>query len=569
MKFKNIITGFVLLVTLGSCSNLNEMNIDPSRSSSLDPNYQLTQIQARTWGDWILTDPYINFLSSMSQIMTGDWAASNYGGQFRVNAFEMDKLWNQLYGGLIKEAVDGEYRSRNVETQTNVNAALRVYKVYLFSIITDIFGDVPYFEAGKGYIDGVKYPKYDSQKEIYADFFKELAEATAQFDATKPQMTGDLIYNGDVTQWKHFANSLRLRLAMHLIKIDPQEAAKQAQAAIDGGLMASVSDDAVIDHYKDISSRDAADYTRNAYAQDLSGWAPQPSAFICASFFNKLYTDNIRGVLPSDAKDASGNFIDPDNGPADPRTFVYTRFYDTNLRSSDNNYAARPDITDMIIAHRAYFPILPGHFAWDPWTNKGFSGDYGHGNFYIGLGTVPQISNYFMNKAAPGVILTYAESEFLLAEFYKRIKNSDTDAKSHYDAGYRAAIKHLIQKFKVPASDLPDNKVEQYLIDYGYKPATGLQQICEQQWLLHIVNPVEAFNVFRRTGFPKLKSPSDPTQLSPVITVDAQIIPRRLCYPILESTDNPVEYKKALDNLGGTNDWTKPVWWDLNGNNAN
>lgn len=69
---------------------------------------------------------------------------------------------------------------------------------------------------------------YDPQKDIYYDMFKELAEASAALDvqgATPGK--GDLIFNGDITRWKSFANSLRLRLAMRLTEVDRRKRKKK------------------------------------------------------------------------------------------------------------------------------------------------------------------------------------------------------------------------------------------------------------------------------------------------------------------------------------------------------
>ena len=65
------------------------------------------------------------------------------------------------------------------------------------SVITDIYGDVPYSEAGKGFLEGKFTPRYDTQEEIYNDFFLELSSAVASFDASKDRITGDVIYKGD------------------------------------------------------------------------------------------------------------------------------------------------------------------------------------------------------------------------------------------------------------------------------------------------------------------------------------------------------------------------------------
>ena len=103
-------------------------------------------------------------------------------------------------------------------------------------------------QSGKGYLEQVNYPKYDAQKDIYADIIKTISEATAALDASKTIETSDLLYGGDIAKWKKFGNSLLLRAGMRLVKIDPALAQSTVQKAVAGGLMAANTDNAVIRH---------------------------------------------------------------------------------------------------------------------------------------------------------------------------------------------------------------------------------------------------------------------------------------------------------------------------------
>src|SRR5207245_10298714 len=105
----------------------------------------------------------------------------------------------------------------------------------VFSVMTDAMGDIPYSEAFKG--DTLQAPKYDSQQAIYTALFADLAKASGQLDPTGIGFTkGDIMYGGDMTKWRKFANSLRLRLAMHLANVDPATAQSEAQAAVTAGV---------------------------------------------------------------------------------------------------------------------------------------------------------------------------------------------------------------------------------------------------------------------------------------------------------------------------------------------
>lgn len=130
----------------------------------------------------------------------------------------------------------------------NWDAVGRIMKSYIFSVMTDAMGDIPYSESLKG--DTVLTPKYDTQRDIYTALFADLTRASQEIDASPTALygfpTGDNVYGGDMAEWRKFANSLRLRLAMHLAKVDPATAQVQAQAAVAAGVFGSNADNALL-----------------------------------------------------------------------------------------------------------------------------------------------------------------------------------------------------------------------------------------------------------------------------------------------------------------------------------
>jgi hypothetical protein len=94
--------------------------------------------------------------------------------------------------------------------------AARILKAYIFSTITDRWGDIPYSQA----LTGNKTPAFDKQEDVYRGCMRELTQAVAAFDNTSA-ISGDIIYGGDVAKWKRLANTLRLRLAIQVSKRFP------------------------------------------------------------------------------------------------------------------------------------------------------------------------------------------------------------------------------------------------------------------------------------------------------------------------------------------------------------
>lgn len=130
----------------------------------------------------------------------------------------------------------------NVNTSNNMTQVARILKAYFFSTITDRWGDVPYSQA----LTGNPTPVFDKQADIYPALIQELTDAVASFDNLSG-VNGDILYSGNTTKWKKFANSLRLRLALQLTKKFPAAsgyAATQFNAALNdgGGLITDNAD---------------------------------------------------------------------------------------------------------------------------------------------------------------------------------------------------------------------------------------------------------------------------------------------------------------------------------------
>lgn len=554
---KTLIKTFILAIVLGgmacSCSDdyMEDLNTDPSKASSIDPNAQLTTAELQTYGDLGMVEIYRNYIYAFTQQLMGCWNTTNYGGRHTVDNNEMSRIWTSFYPKAIKNVTDAIHRSGEEENRTNINAALRIYRVYLMSIITDIYGDAPYSEAGLGYLEEKYNPRYDTQEEIYNDFFVELKDAGAALAAGGDKITGDVIYNGDVAKWKKLANSLRLRFAMRISKVAPEKARQEFEDALagDGGVFAGNEDDALI-KYMDISfsfGQDSyTDYRGNALSQLFFGNDPANNpSYLCSTFFNQLYNTG------------------------DPRTFMIARFYYDGLMSStkpDN----RIDLTDEIIEKGIQMnPCVPGSFSYDPWPT-GYDSDIMKEvaktnpsvETTMARETEPKLANNFLKGDNPGVVMTYAEVNFLKAEAALNGWNVGGEtAEQLYSKGVRAAMDFLTDNYGYDR--ISDDDFNTYMENngIGHTDAQKREAINTQAWILHFTNPAECWANVRRSGYPRLKSPAE-YGYGQYLTGGAEI-PVRLCYPTLESSYNKPGYEEALERMGGTNSWNTPVWWDV------
>ena len=148
-------------------------------------------------------------------------------------------LETEIYDGTTQEIAD-----KNIE-RVNKKAIIEILTAYSYSILVDTFGNVPYTEALD--IENHPSPKYDDGKTIYKDLISRLTAAVGTLDLSKNSFGGaDLIYGGDATKWKMFANSLRLKLAINLDDIDHTYASAQAIAAVTSGVLSSNMDNAAL-----------------------------------------------------------------------------------------------------------------------------------------------------------------------------------------------------------------------------------------------------------------------------------------------------------------------------------
>lgn len=547
-----ILSAALLAGISSSCSDsyMEDLNTDKSKANSIDPNAQLTTAELQTYGDLGMVEIYRNYLYAFTQQLMGCWNTTNYGGRHTVDNNEMGRIWTSFYPKAIKDLTDAIHRSAEDENRKNINAILRIYRVYMMSVITDIYGDAPYSEAGFGYLKEIYNPKYDTQEDIYNDFFTELKDAASALDAANDRITGDVIYNGDVAKWIKLANSLRLRYAMRISDVAPEKARKEFEDALasEGGVLTSGSDDALI-KYMDISfsfGQDSyTDYRGNALSQLLFGNDPANNpSYLCSTFFNQLYNTK------------------------DPRTFMIARFYYDGLMSqtSPDN---RIDLTDEITGKGiAMNPCQPGAFSYDPWP-QGYDSDMMKEiaktnpsvETTMARETEPKLANNFLRGDNPGVVMTCAEVNLLLAEASLKKWNTGGTVEGFYSKGVRAAMDFLADNYGYDR--ISDNDFNAYIAGNGtgHTEQQAKAAINTQAWILHFTNPAECWANVRRSGYPRLKSPAE-YGFGQYLT-GGKDIPVRLCYPTLESSYNKPGYDEALKRMGGKDSWNTHVWWDV------
>jgi hypothetical protein len=525
--YKISITTLAFILVLSSCNKFGDTNVDPTRSSNMDPSVQLSTAQLRFSGD-LNVNERVSFMLTMPLIQHIAGSYSNrWGGIYFRDPGHLGVLWEDSYGNDIVNIIDAVKRTNDDPAKTNLNAVCRIMKVYIFARMTDLYGDIPYSEAGQG-----TRAKFDTQAEIYDDFFKELRAASVQLDASKDAVKGDLFYNGNISAWKKFANSLHLRLAMRLVKVDLAKAKIEAQVAYDAGVFTSLNDACLIRH-EDI---------RNPYEE--TGRGNVKGNGVSASFFNG-------GAVPGRF---TTPFLDQLRNTNDPRMKYIVRYY---LDASSSTPNLRTDITDQLLPITGYVGIDPGKYIWDDFLSSVPITVPGLGNISAGNNDQKaQLANFLVRFNAPFLHLTYSEVELLLAEASFRFGNTfGATASEHYENGIEAACQQL--SFFPEGPVIPSSEINTFISANSLLAGRELELINRQLWVTLLLNGPEAFNNWRRSGFPVLTpgvNTDDPGQ--------SLTIPRRFEYPFTEEEQNSQNFQAVLPALGGSDSWNARVWWD-------
>lgn len=563
MAFAFMTTG----VAMTSCSDdtLSNINTDKTKVSNLDPNAQLTTALLQTYGDFSLMDTYRNYITGFTQHFAGGWNVTNYAGSNFAEDDISRRIWDRYYEISIKNLVDAIHKS---EDKPNLNAALRIHRVYLTAVLADIYGDVPASEAGLGYISGISTPKYDTVEELYNWFFEELTACEALLGTGTDNISGDVTsMGGDVAQWKKYANALRMRYAMRISDVNPQKAQDEFEKAVTAGAISSAADDVYIKYadspYTYYDGANDYDFRTNALSEILYGQDATSPTFVSSTLFYQMQRT------------------------ADPRLYRICRHYYNIKRSQVKpDKEENIDLTDEVLA---YFertqtgeePCNPGAAWYSDWMNVPATSElptlqkkadmdantYDNSDFRA-RAMRPQLNIDFEMPNTPGDLMSYAEVEFLLAEAKTKGWNVSGDAESHYEAGVRASMQ-LLNNHYLTSNKISDDEINAFIAHnpLGDNPK---ETINTQAWILHMMNPSEAWANMRRSDYPAIL---DRTRLG-IFTngftyTDADMtMPNRLRYPELEAQYNSANYKAALERMGGTDNWHSKLYWDKNNINV-
>ena len=525
------ISFLVSMLGAGCTKNFNVINTDPTQLSgnNFDPNYLFTTGEL---GCANVTEYQVYSLSCATQILASTLPNLSGGDKYSslLNT-NLDRFFTEGYTnvGNLSAAITLAKQKDSVK-YNNLIQISRILQVYQIQRITDIYGDVPYSQIGGTTSNIVLDPAYDSQSTIYPSLLLTLTNAIAKLDASKPLPTGDLLYGGNITQWQKFGNSLLLRVAMRLVKVDPATAQKYAEIA-STNTFSSVNDDAVLklDGLHDATTNKTANLLGNG---------------------GNVYTQTRW----------SQTFINYLNATTDPRRYFIAETADTGA-------AFNGDITHPGIPCTSKNPVIgmPNGYtlsqsdAFYIAKSPSYPGPTGTGTNAFELGNYARpVLSIFTSKSLPEIMITYAQTEFLLAEAKVRGWNINGSAAQHFTNGVKASLQSLAEYNN--ALTVPQDSINAFSARFPLDVSStnnSLNQINSQYWVTCLFDYNEAWSNWRRTGYPVLTPVNYPNNIT------NGTIPRRLIYPPTEYSLNGTSLQNAISKLpGGLDVPTARVWWD-------
>lgn len=523
----------IFILTAGCTkSQLNNINTDPTKSTgaNFDPNDLLSTAQL----NYANTGYYqLVYESTMMQVLASTYFYYNNGDKY-INEGNFTDYQGAIFSQGYTEAGDMRQMQqlcmqRDSSNYSNLINIGNIMFVLILQRVTDMYGDCPYSQADMA-AQGVKYPVYDTQKDIYNAMLSDLDNAISRLNVNKPKPTADLFYNGDINKWKKFGYSLMLRIAMRLTKVDPATAQKWTEKAAAGGTFADVSDNAIVQ-------------------TDASNAASQNGTSIA-----------LRTLTDYEQVRWSKTLIDYLRLNNDPRLGVIGEIPPAGLSSNgDETLAGNTDSAIQKGLPNGY-DLLGG--PTDISNSPAYPGGTGSGADFAPLGNYsrPRTSVY-LKLGGPIFVLTYAETELLLTEAKVRGWSVDGTARQHYSNGVTGAFQSLTQldaQTEISQASIT-NYLNQHPLDQS-STTNSLRMINLQYWAATGTdfNFIENWFNWRRSGYPDLTPVNYPGNIT------MATIPRRMIYLSTEVLTNPVNYKAAVSRLQGGDVLTARVWWDTN-----
>lgn len=433
----------LLIFSMGSCTNFDDLSDDPNRATSVPPSMLLTEV-----------------LRVMNNVGEGPWSSAQRDNQFWTISFDyygsQDYNWGSapLRYTTLSNVQAMEKESDKFDTKNKYGALAKFFNAYFLDYMSKRMGDVPMSEALRAKsTEPITQPKYDSQKEIYIEILRLLEAANDQITVAKSEvgtapLQGDFLFHGDLNKWQKAINAFRLRVLINLSK----KTGEIAVVADFNKVISNPSKYPLMMGTEDNMTRYFSDETGNNYGLNPGNYG-----------FNR--NRNIMG----------GTYLNILKQNGDPRIYKVA-----------DPAAAYFDVNDPLNLS-AYIAANTG----DEQGSMQVASDQGKLSY-------PNEERYYSNYIGEAyILLGYAEQQFTIAEAANR-GWINVDAETYYNQGIKASM-----DFYQVSSDDVTAFLTNGNVAYKGNNSAGLGQILIQKYVAFFQNSErEAYFNYRRTGIP-------------------------------------------------------------------
>lgn len=479
-----------IVLSAGCTKNFDEINTNPNSPTAVNSSLLLPQIQRDMMGS-LLGETW-----GIGNIVIQHTAKNQFVNEDRYLWGELNSIWNNVYDNM--RDVNNIIKQSEANGENNYKGVALVMKSWMFSLATDAYGDIPYSKAIQAK-EGENYPAYDTQEEVYNGILADLKTANELLGSSNEVIAGDIIFGNSkdnaerILRWRKLANSLRIRALMRISK--KRDVSADLKAIVDNPAANPVFE----------SNADNAVYTFKATSPDQF---PLYSSRIGS--FNEFR--------------ASKNLLDTLKTLSDPRMPVFFRPTPATEGSANPEYVGIPNgLNDVDALQYNGGPQFQSRIGALYYENS--------------------ISTEGLN-IAKGIVMTYAELQFLLAEAAEKTLIYG-DAKTYYENGVHAS-------FAFYGLDTPANYLDLPQTAYTGSKQELLNKIGFQKWVSLFFQGLEAWFDWRRTGIPTIiPGPSNQNN---------NMVPVRFRYPISEQALNAESYNAAVQRQGA-DDLNTKMWY--------
>jgi hypothetical protein len=503
------LSGVIVLFSfiLSSCTkDFEELNTNPNTVPTALPEQLLGPALVNTVTYNMMRNR--NFNNELMQVTVAPSDAEGQVFRYDYRSNWSDYLYNGLYTQLknFKDIYKITSDSGAYFNKSYQGISL-ICQSWIYSILTDTYGDIPYFHSNEAR-DSLNFtPVFDRQKDIYLDILKKLDSANTLLSVGTALRGTEPVYGGNVALWRKFGNSLYLRLLLRL----------SGKAEVSADIIAKI---------KDVVDTRASTYPK--IASNAESAILRWTGGVLISPYNTIREQDFR------APGLGSFFIDNLVAWQDPRIDVPT--YGTG---GFNRWG-------IAASGGRYFGIPSGYA---PNTNPAFGSSFLSNTSAVSLQTEP----------LTGMIMNYAELQFILAEAALKGWISGS-AETYYNAGALNSITLWIPDWTTkndPRTSLPGNIITHLtLADMQWLPtltdSVKMQRIHLQKYYALFLVDMQQWFEYRRTGRPNL--PKGPGLRN------NGIMPARMTYPVYVQSTNPTSYKAAVAQQGPDVISTQ-VWW--------